>query len=73
MIDSAGLISIEKPCTAVVPTVSTTFAEKENEPAAVGVPLRDPPPLRLTPVGKFPAATVHVRVPEPPDAARLAV
>ena len=69
-IESAGLICSTSACTIELPVASTTFAEKENVPETVGVPLRLPLPLNDMPVGKLPAMNNQERVPEPPVAER---
>jgi hypothetical protein len=45
---------------SVAPTLSVTWAVKLKLPAVVGVPFKTPPPLRLSPGGRVPAARLHV-------------
>ena len=45
---------------AVCPVESFTCAENPNVPACVGVPLIVPDPLRASPGGNVPPATLHV-------------
>jgi hypothetical protein len=52
------------------PALSVTLMVKVNVPAAAGVPPRWPP-VRITPSGSWPAATVQVNGPTPPEVKKL--
>lgn len=61
-----------KLCVAVPELASVTLATKEDVPAVVGVPLRDPVLSRLTPEGSDPPETLHEYGEDPPLAERAA-
>jgi hypothetical protein len=60
LIDNPEAIMIPRFATALVDKLSLTVAEKENVPAAVGVPEICPLVLIDNPLGSAPVVTDHV-------------
>ena len=69
MIEGAALTTIESALVADAPMVSAALTVKLDVPLAVGVPVIAPPELKLSPEGRLPELSDHVRLPVPPVAA----
>src|SRR5579862_1288333 len=69
VVAAAETVRLSVPVVAVFAglALSTTVTANVNVPLAVGVPDKIPFVLNVTPEGSAPPATLHVRLPTPPN------
>jgi hypothetical protein len=68
---TGGATIRERDVVSTDPFASFTWTENVGSPAADGVPVREPPELRLIPEGRDPDVTVHWNGGVPPDVASV--
>ena len=71
MILTAGQLTVMDRALVAVWPPPTTWTVKPNVPPAVGVPLRVPVPVRVSPFGSEPSAKLQPDEPCPPEAIKV--